>query len=135
MSAQKLSRPSERLDQQANRTNIWEQPPSAFRVSFTDLADQGLAGIHDAATREVVIRRALELRHEPLRQGKPLAGDLKTYRSVRAAGQRYRVVYQVAVSAGAVVVLVVGIRKEGDRRDVYRVAQKGLTRGTIGRAP
>ena len=46
---------------------------------------------------------------------------------VRAAGQRYRVVYQVALLEGVVTVVVVGIRKEGDRRDAYRVASKRLT--------
>lgn len=104
-----------------------EQTPSAnFQVSFSEEADGDLAAISDVATREVVIRRALELRLEPLSQGKSLRGDLKTYRSVRAAGQRYRVIYQVAVSAGAVMVVVVGIRREGHRSDVYKIASKRL---------
>lgn len=99
---------------------------AVFQVSFSEEADGDLAAISDAATREVIIRRALELDHEPLSQGKPLQGDLKTYRSIRAAGQRYRVIYQVAVSAGAVTVVVVGIRCEGNNKDVYKVASKRL---------
>jgi mRNA interferase RelE/StbE len=74
----------------------------------------------------VIIRRALELNHEPLSQGKLLQGGLKTYRSIRAAGQRYRVIYQVAVSEGAVTVVVVGIRCEGNKKDVYKLASKRL---------
>ena len=58
--------------------------------------------------------------------GKPLIGDLKNFRSLRAAGQRYRIVYQVAVQAGLVIVVVIGIRKEGDKRDVYAIAGKRL---------
>lgn len=104
-----------------------EQTPAAhFQVSFSEEADGDLADISDVATREVVIRRALELRLEPLSQGKPLRGDLKTYRSVRAAGQRYRVIYQVAVSAGTVTVVVVGIRREGHKSDAYKIASKRL---------
>lgn len=98
-----------------------------FAVSFTDLARQDLLDISDAASREVIVRQALKLRAEPLKQGKALTGNLKGYRSVRAAGQRYRVIYQVAVSQGAVVVVVVGIRKEGSKKDAYEVAKKRLT--------
>ena len=97
-----------------------------FQVSLTDEADKDLAQISDAATREVVLRRALELRVEPLKQGKPLTGNLRHYRSVRAAGQRYRIVYQVAVTAGQVVIVVIGIRKAGSKRDAYAVAEKRL---------
>ncbi|WP_034405250.1 type II toxin-antitoxin system RelE/ParE family toxin [Deinococcus sp. RL] len=93
---------------------------------MTDEADNDLAQISDAATREVVLRRALALREEPLKQGKPLQEPLKHYRSVRAAGQRYRIVYQVAVSAGQVIVVVIGIRKQGSKRDVYAVAERRL---------
>lgn len=100
--------------------------PDEFAVSFTALARQDLLGISDAASREVIVRQAMKLKAEPLKQGKALTGDLKGYRSVRAAGQRYRVIYQVAVSQGAVVVVVVGIRKEGSRKDAYQVASKRL---------
>jgi len=97
-----------------------------FQVSFSEEADSDLAAISDMATREVVIRRALELRLEPLSQGKPLRGDLKAYRSVRAAEQRYRIIYQVAVNAGTVTVVVVGIRRKGHKSAVYKIAGKRL---------
>lgn len=103
-----------------------QTPATDFQVSFSEEADGDLAAISDAGTREVIIRRALELNHEPLSQGKPLRDDLKTYRSIRAAGQRYRVVYQVAVSEGAVTVVVIGIRREGHKSDVYKRASKRL---------
>ena len=51
--------------------------------------------------------------------------------SLRAAGQRYRVVYGVDEREQRVVVYTVGIRKEGSRRDVYALAQRLVRRGLI----
>ena len=96
-----------------------------FEVVFTGEVDRDLETITDVRTRTAVIRKALDLDTEPDKQGKPLGGDLTAYRVVRAAGQRYRVVYQVA-SLDGVVTVVVGIRKEGDKRGVYRVASRRL---------
>jgi mRNA interferase RelE/StbE len=95
-------------------------------VIFTDEVDRDLEAITDVRTRNAVIRKALDLDDEPDKQGKSLSGNLSAYRVVRAAGQRYRVVYQVATLEDVVTVVVVGIRKEGDKRDVYRVAGKRL---------
>lgn len=46
---------------------------------------------------------------------------------MRAAGQRYRIIYRVQAEAGAVTVLVVGIRKAGDKRDAYQLARRRLS--------
>ena len=97
-----------------------------FEVKFSPAAARDLAQISDRATVVVLLRRAGELKQEPLKQGKPLRGVLRNYRSVRAAGQRYRIVYQVAVEAGQVVVVVIGLRKAGDKSDAYAVAEKRL---------
>ncbi len=95
---------------------------------MSPLAEADLDAISDVRTRKAIIHKAFDLDTEPDKQGKPLSGDLAAYRVVRAAGQRYRVVYQVATLEGMVTVVVVGIRKEGDKRDVYRVAGKRLGR-------
>lgn len=99
-----------------------------FRVQLTDAARDDLRASGDARTRQAVFSRALALDIEPLAQGKAPTGDLKGYRSVRAAGQRYRILYRVGVQRGVVTVAVVGIRKGGDQRDVYRVTSKRLGR-------
>jgi mRNA interferase RelE/StbE len=99
-----------------------------FEVKFTPAAEQDLVQISDQATVVVLLRRAQALQQEPLKQGKPLRGVLKNCRSVRAAGQRYRIVYQVAVEAGQVVVVVIGLRKAGDKNDASVVAEKRLSR-------
>ena len=99
-----------------------------FEVVFTGEVDRDLKAITDVRTRTAVIRKALDLDTEPDKQGKALGGNLAAYRVVRAAGQRYRVVYQVASLDGVVTVVVVGICKEGDKRGVHRVAGRRLGR-------
>jgi mRNA interferase RelE/StbE len=99
-----------------------------FEVIFTKQSDDDLEAITDVRTRNAVIRKAFDLEREPDKQGKQLGKDLSDYRVVRAAGQRYRVIYQVAMLEGVVTVVVIGIRKEGDKRDAYRVASKRLGR-------
>ena len=97
-----------------------------FSIIFTANAQADLDAIKDARTYQAIERKIDELETEPEKRGKPLGDDLAAYRVVRAAGQRYRVVYQVAMLEGVVTVVVIGIRKEGDKRDVYRVASKRL---------
>ena len=94
-----------------------------FRVQFTDAARDDLRAVGDTRTRQAVFSRALALDAEPLAQGKALGGNLKGF---RAAGQRCRILYRVGVQGGVVTVAVVGVRKEGDKRDVYRLASKRL---------
>ena len=94
-----------------------------FRVQLTDAARDDLRAVGDTRTRQAVFSRALALDAEPLAQGKALGGNLKGF---RAAGQRYRILYRVGVQGGVVTVAVVGVRKEGDKRDVYRLASKRL---------
>lgn len=107
------------------------EPMTPFKILIDEDAAADLAEISDAATREVISRRIFELDTEPLKQGKTLADDLKGLRSVRAAGQRYRVIYQVMMAlesedAGTVQILVIGIRREGSKKDVYKIASKRL---------
>ncbi|MDJ0589387.1 MAG: hypothetical protein QNJ72_05225 [Pleurocapsa sp. MO_226.B13] len=57
----------------------------------------------------------------PEKQGKALSGKLKGYRSVRALGQRYRIVYRVERSTITVLIVGAGIRKEGIKKDIYAI--------------
>jgi len=52
--------------------------------------------------------------------------DLAGYRSVRAVGQRYRIIYRVEEKKVLVLVVAMGMRKEGSKRDVYLLARKLL---------
>ncbi len=89
-------------------------------------AEADLLAITDTRARKAVSAGLLRLETEPAKRGKPLGGDLGNYYTIRLAGQRYRAVYSIAITQGVVTVVVVGIRKEGDKRDVYRVASKQL---------
>lgn len=100
--------------------------PTTYVVKFSPDAAQDLSVISDQATVRAIIKKAKDLDTEPLKQGKPLKGVLVNFRTVRAAGQRYRIVYQVAAQAGQVVIVVIGIRKAGDKTDAYAVAGKRL---------
>ena len=77
----------------------------------------------------MVARKIEALQESPQKQGKALSGDLSGYRSLHAAG-RYRVVYEVKASEVTVIVVAVGIRKEGARIDVY-VTLKKLLRSKV----
>ncbi|MEX2599797.1 MAG: type II toxin-antitoxin system RelE/ParE family toxin [Dehalococcoidia bacterium] len=103
----------------------------AYRIEITPSALGALEGIKDRRTRAAIMRRIDGLTEDPDKQGKALRAELTGYFSVRAAGQRYRVVYQVGALEGRVVVVLVGIRKEGGREDVYALAQRLLRRGLL----
>ena len=90
-----------------------------------------LESISDRRVQSQIVRRSEQLANEPEKQGRPLRGDLVGYRSVRAVGQRYRIVYQIDEGQVKVIVIATGIRRDGDRQDVYALAQRlvllGLT--------
>lgn len=98
-----------------------------YSVKFTEDAARDIDQLSDQRTVGKVLKRAGELKTDPMLQGKPLTDELQGYRSVRAAGQRYRIVYRVFEQDGEVVIVVVGIRKEGDKTDAYAIAGKRLT--------
>lgn len=99
-----------------------------FHIELTELALEMIGAIKDRREQQGIIHRIQKLKREPLQQGKPLTGDLKGLYSVRAVGQRYRVVYQVKSAKIIVVVVGVGRRKEGDKKDVYTLLKKLLER-------
>jgi len=100
-----------------------------YSIKVTDLAKQMLGEILDKRIREEIAKRIDKLADEPNLQGKPLKGILAGYRSVRAVGQRYRIVYKVLDNNLVVYVIGAGIRKEGGKDDIYTRLQKLLKRG------
>jgi len=91
-------------------------------VEMSKPALKQLADIKESRVREQLFKRIEGLANDPGRQGKALKDDLAGLRSVRAVGQRYRIIYQIEAERVVVVVVAVGIRKEGDRADIYRQA-------------
>lgn len=96
----------------------------SYRIIISPAAFAMVQGISDRRIREkieMVIDRLVE---EPDKQGKALTSDLQGFRSIRAVGQRYRIIYKVKQETVIVYVVAVGIRRDGDRSDIYSLAKR-----------
>jgi mRNA interferase RelE/StbE len=102
-----------------------------FGIEWAPTAVRALAGIADKRAQRKIFDRAAALATEPESQGKALVGPLAGYRSVRAVGQRYRIVYRVERGRVVVIVLAVGLRKGGDSKDIYALAKKLVRLGLL----
>ena len=100
-----------------------------WQVEISKPALEHLAQIKDMRVRKKLFERIKQLENEPETQGKPLRNELSGLHSVRAIGQRYRIIYKVINDKIVVVVVAVGIRKEGDRSDIYRIAEQLMRSG------
>jgi mRNA interferase RelE/StbE len=101
-----------------------------YKIQLTELAARMLRGI-EATARTQIIAKIDHLKHEPDLLDKPLVGPLKGYRSVQAAGQRYRIIYQVQEQSIIVLVIAIGIRKAGDTKDIYELIKKLVRTGIL----
>lgn len=104
---------------------------SVYTVKWTETAVDLLEGIPDKRIQRSIHSRAGQLAHSPEIQGKALVGELAGYRSVRAVGQKYRIVYRVQRQEVTVAIVAVGRRKHADTGDIYTLAQKLLKQGLI----
>jgi mRNA interferase RelE/StbE len=96
----------------------------AWKVSLTNTAQDMLAAISDRRLQEKILTRIEGLEIEPEKQGKPLVGELSGLRSLRTGGQRYRIIYKVDKGQITVLVIAIGIRRQGSKKDIYELAQK-----------
>jgi mRNA interferase RelE/StbE len=95
-----------------------------YKIILAPTALKMLKAITDRRVRDLIVKRIDDLTEEPEKQGKPLVAELSGYRSLRAAGQRYRIVYRVVNDKITVYIVAVGIRKEGSGVDIYNLAKK-----------
>ena len=102
-----------------------------YKIKLTQIAAENIKKL-DGRTRTQVINKIDALQTEPLLLGKRLKGPLKELRSVRAAGQRYRIIYKVLQEEIIVIVVAVGIRKAGDKNDIYELMKKYIKTGLLG---
>jgi len=102
-----------------------------YRIVITPTAIQLLADLPDRRSQQAIRDRIDGLAHDPEKQGKPLGGELAGYRSLRVVGQRYRIIYRVERQRVLVAVVALGLRKEGDKKDVYELAKKLVRLGLI----
>lgn len=102
------------------------EPIEEYQVILSAQARQLFAQIRDRREQQLLLTRIEKLKHDPDKQGKPLSEQLIGYRSIRAVGQRYRIIYRIEQDQVLVVVVGIGRRKEGDKRDVYAATQRLL---------
>lgn len=95
-----------------------------WEIRLTVPAQKQFSAITDKRIQENINRRISKLENNPERQGKALDKDLSGYRSIRAVGQRYRIMYKLEAERVVVVVVTIGIRKDKDKQDAYELAKK-----------
>ncbi|MEH1794262.1 type II toxin-antitoxin system RelE family toxin [Nostoc sp.] len=97
-----------------------------YEIELTPLALEMLTSVKDRCHQKSLSDRIDKLKIDPEKQGKPLIDKLKGYRSVRAVGQRYRIIYKVELEKVVVLLVGVELRKEGDKGDIYTLLQRLL---------
>jgi mRNA interferase RelE/StbE len=102
-----------------------------WTVGLTQNAKMQLAAIKDRRVQDRLRSSLKRLEYEPEIQGKPLIDELASYRSMRAVGQRFRIIYRVDGEQVRELVVTVGIRRDGDKKDVYQLAKKLIRLGLL----
>jgi mRNA interferase RelE/StbE len=98
----------------------------ALAITWTETALKLVEAIPDQRIRRLIAEHVDQLVRSPEQQGKPLIGELAGFRSLRAVGQRSRILYRVQRQEVVVVIVAVGRRRSGDKSDVYELARKLL---------
>ena len=101
-----------------------------YKILITDTSLTLIRRIRDKKIQRTILDRIQKLSDEPDKQGKKLVKDLSGFRSVHAAG-RYRIIYKIDKQMVIVYVLAAGIRKVGDKKDIYEIARKLLNAGLL----
>ena len=103
-----------------------------WQILLTPTALKLLSDISDRRIREKIGAVIDRLTEDPEKQGKALLGELSGLRSIRAVGQRYRLIYQIRGNEVVVVIVAVGIRRDGAKDDIYNLAKKLFRLGLLG---
>ncbi|MGD8666380.1 MAG: type II toxin-antitoxin system RelE/ParE family toxin [Desulfobacterales bacterium] len=101
-----------------------------YKILITDTCLALIKKISDKNIQRRILKRIEGLSEEPDKQGKMLLKDLSGFRSIHAAG-RYRIIYKVDKQTVIVYILAAGIRKQGDKKDIYKIAKKLLDAGLL----
>ncbi len=95
-----------------------------WQVLLTPEAERLLQKIQDRRIRKAIKDRACGWRMIQKSRESRYLETLAGLRSVRAVGQRYRIVYELNEAHREVWVVAVGIRRKGARDDVYERLKK-----------
>jgi mRNA interferase RelE/StbE len=96
-----------------------------YRILITDTCLALIERIPDKKIQRTILNRIERLAEEPDKQGKILVKELSGFRSIHAAG-RYRIIYKVDKNIVIIYILAAGIRKQGDKKDIYQITKKLL---------
>jgi mRNA interferase RelE/StbE len=96
----------------------------AYQIEISPTALGMIKKVQDRRIREKIIETIDGLAEDPEKKGKPLTAELDGYHSIRAVGQRYRIIYRIDEDRVIVLVVAAGIRKDGDKKDIYTLAKK-----------
>jgi len=99
------------------------------KIIIKPLAKEMLKAISDLRIQEQIAAAIEKLASHSDTLGKNLGDELMGYRSIRTAGQRYRIIYRIQDQT--VFIVSLGIRKQGSKKDVYLLTQKLLRRGLL----
>jgi mRNA interferase RelE/StbE len=101
-----------------------------YKILITDTCLALIEKIPDKKIRRTILKRIEGLSEEPDKQGNMLVKDLSGFRSIHAAG-RYRIIYKVDKQTVIIYILAAGIRKQGDKKDIYKIAKKLVNAGLL----
>jgi len=101
-----------------------------YKIRITKIASEALKQL-DKKTQIKIIQRIEELKRNPALLGKQLKGPLKELRSIRAVRQRYRIIYKILETEILVIIVGIGLRKDGDKKDIYELMKKYIRTGLI----
>jgi len=100
-----------------------------WKIVLTPTSQIMLKAIKDRRAQERIRDRIDSLASNPDKKGKSLSGQLTGYRSIRAG--RYRIIYRAEKEQALVFVVALGIRKGGEKRDIYELAKKLIKAGLL----
>ena len=100
------------------------------KLTITDPCILLIEKIPDKRIQSSIIDGIVALETNPDKQGKALVRKLASFRSIHVAG-RYRIFNKIDKVVSTVWVVAAGIRKEGDQKDIYRIAKKLLKSGLL----
>ena len=86
-----------------------------YTIKLTQIAAEFITKL-DGKSQQQIMEKIEVLKEYPLKVEKPLKGNLQDYRSIRSVGQRYRIIYQVKETEVEVIVVAVGIRRDGNKK-------------------
>lgn len=104
---------------------------AVYEVLWTETAIGMLAKVGDRRIQQQLYDASKRLASDPEKQGKALREGLLGFRSLRAIGQRHRVIFSVSTDTRKVFVVAAGLRREGARDDIYALAKRLIRLGLV----